>query len=58
MGISFEKNLLAQPPLTKGNLAQFLKTLGPGVLRFGGNQVDKTFWTSTGEKPPAWGRPP
>jgi hypothetical protein len=54
LGISFEKNLLAQPPLTKGNLAQFLKTLGPGVLRFGGNQVDKTFWTSTGEKPPAW----
>ena len=55
LGISFEKNLLAQPPLTKGNLAQFLKTLGPGVLRFGGNQVDKTFWTSTGEKPPDWG---
>jgi hypothetical protein len=54
VGISFEKNLLAQPPLTKGNLAQYLKTLGPGVLRFGGNQVDKTFWTSTGEKPPAW----
>jgi hypothetical protein len=54
LGISFEKNLLAQPPLTRGNLAQFLKTLGPGVLRFGGNQVDKTFWTSTAEKPPAW----
>jgi hypothetical protein len=54
VGISFEKNLLAQPPLTSGNLAQYLKTLGPGVLRFGGNQVDKTFWTSTGEKPPAW----
>jgi hypothetical protein len=55
LGISFEKKLLAQPPLTKGNLEQYLKTLGPGVLRFGGNQVDKTFWTSTGEKPPAWG---
>jgi hypothetical protein len=55
VGISFEKNLLAQPPLTKGNLAQLLKTLGPGVLRFGGNQVDKTFWTSTGEKAPEWG---
>jgi Glycosyl hydrolase family 79 C-terminal beta domain len=54
LGISFEKNLLAQPPLTRGNLAQFLKTLGPGVLRFGGNQVDKTFWTSSNEKPPAW----
>jgi hypothetical protein len=54
LGLSFEKNLLAQPPLTAGNLAQYLKTLGPGILRFGGNQVDKTFWTSKGEKPPAW----
>jgi hypothetical protein len=54
VGISFEKNLLAQPPLTSGNLAQYLKTLGPGVLRLGGNQVDKTFWTSAGEKPPEW----
>jgi hypothetical protein len=54
VGLSFEKNLLAQPPLTAGNLARLLSTLGPGVLRFGGNQVDKTFWTSTGEKPPAW----
>jgi hypothetical protein len=54
LGLSFEKNLLAQPPLTAGNLAVYLKTLGPGVLRFGGNQVDKAFWTATGEKPPAW----
>jgi hypothetical protein len=54
VGISFEKNLLAQPALTAGNLAVYLKTLGKGVLRFGGNQVDKTFWTSTGEKPPEW----
>jgi hypothetical protein len=54
VGISFEKNLLAQPALTRGNLASYLRTLGPGVVRFGGNQVDKTFWTSTGEKPPEW----
>jgi hypothetical protein len=54
IGVSFEKNLLVQPALTRGNLAQYLKTLGPGVVRFGGNQVDKTFWTSTGEKPPEW----
>jgi hypothetical protein len=53
-GLSFEVNLLAQPALTAGNLAQYLKTLGTGVLRFGGNQVDKAFWTSTGEKAPAW----
>lgn len=54
VGLSFEVNLLAQPALTAGNLAQYLKSLGHGVLRFGGNQVDKAFWTSTGEKPPAW----
>src|SRR4051812_21981505 len=55
VGLSFEVNLLAQPALTSGNLAQYLKTLGnSGVLRFGGNQVDKAFWTSTGEKPPSW----
>jgi hypothetical protein len=54
VGLSFEVNLLVQPALTGGNLAQYLKTLGPGVLRFGGNQVDKAFWTSTGEKAPAW----
>lgn len=54
LGLSFEKNLLIQPGLTAGNLAQYLKTLGPGVLRFGGNQVDKAFWTSKGEKKPEW----
>jgi hypothetical protein len=54
VGLSFEVNLLAQPALTGGNLAQYLKTLGRGVLRFGGNQVDKAFWTSTGETPPPW----
>jgi hypothetical protein len=54
LGLSFEVNLLVQAGLTGGNLGQYLKTLGPGVLRFGGNQVDKAFWTSTGEKAPAW----
>jgi hypothetical protein len=54
VGLSFEVNLLAQPALTAGNLSQYLKTLGTGVLRFGGNQVDKAFWTSKGEKAPSW----
>jgi hypothetical protein len=54
VGLSFEVNLIAQPALAAGNLSQYLKTLGPGVLRFGGNQVDKAFWTSTGEKAPSW----
>ncbi len=54
IGLSFEVNLLVQPGLTNGNLTQYLKTLGPGVLRFGGNQVDKALWTSKGEKAPSW----
>jgi hypothetical protein len=54
VGLSFEANLLAQPALTAGNLATYLETLGQGVLRFAGNQVDKAFWTSTGEKAPPW----
>jgi hypothetical protein len=54
VGLSFEVNLLAQPALTAGNFAQYLKTLGTGVLRFAGNQVDKAFWTSKGETAPAW----
>src|SRR5262249_49764955 len=54
VGLSFEVNLITQPALTSGNLTQYLKTLGPGVLRFGGNQVDKAFWTATGEKAPSW----
>jgi hypothetical protein len=54
IGLSFEVNLIAQAALTNGNLVQYLKTLGPGVLRFGGNQVDKAYWTSTGEKAPSW----
>jgi Glycosyl hydrolase family 79 C-terminal beta domain len=54
IGLSFEVNLITQPALTSGNLAQYLKTLGPGVLRFGGNQVDKAYWTSRGEPAPSW----
>src|SRR5215471_20633879 len=54
IGLSFEASILASPALTTGNLAQYMKTLGPGVMRFGGNFVDTTFWTSKGEKPPSW----
>jgi hypothetical protein len=54
IGLSFEASVIASPALTTGNLAQYLKTLGPGVLRFGGNFVDTTWWTSKGEKPPSW----
>jgi hypothetical protein len=54
IGLSFEASVLASPALTSGNLAQYMKTLGPGVMRFGGNFVDTTFWTSKGEKAPSW----
>src|SRR5205823_5990729 len=54
IGLSFEASILASPALTNGNLAQYMKTLGPGVARFGGNFVDTTFWTSKGEKAPSW----
>jgi len=54
IGLSFEASILASPALTSGNLAQYLKTLGPGVMRFGGNFVDTTFWTAKGEKAPSW----
>jgi Glycosyl hydrolase family 79 C-terminal beta domain len=54
IGLSFEKNVLAGTPLSAGTLYQYMKTLGPGVVRFGGNFVDTTFWTSTGERAPSW----
>src|SRR2546423_2643217 len=53
-GFSFEANILAGTAPSAGNLFQFMKTLGPGVVRFGGNFVDTTFWTSKGETQPSW----
>ncbi len=53
-GFSFEANILAGTEPSAGNLYQYMKTLGTGVMRFGGNFVDTTFWTSTGEAQPSW----
>src|SRR2546429_3498656 len=53
-GFSFEANVLAGTAPSAGNLYQYLKTLGAGVMRFGGNFVDTTFWTSKGEAQPSW----
>src|SRR5256885_10934677 len=53
-GFSFEANILAGTAPSAGNLFQFMRTLGPGAVRFGGNFVDTTFWTSTGETRPSW----
>jgi hypothetical protein len=54
VGFSFEANILAGTAPSAGNLFQYMKTLGPGVMRFGGNFVDTTFWTSKGEARPSW----
>ena len=54
LGLSFEAFDLSLPGFTAGNLAQYLKTLGTSTIRIGGNTVDQTFWTSTGETAPSW----
>ncbi|HXR73545.1 glycosyl hydrolase family protein [Actinocrinis sp.] len=54
LGVSYEASDLALPAFTSGNLASYLKTLGSSVMRIGGNTVDQTFWTSTGETAPSW----
>src|SRR3989440_184460 len=54
VGFSFEANVLTGTGPSAGNLYQYMKTLGPGVMRWGGNFVDTTFWTSKGEQQPAW----
>ncbi len=54
MGLSFEASDLALPGFTSGNLASYLKTLGTSVMRIGGNTVDETFWTSSGQTAPSW----
>ena len=54
-GLSFEASDLALPGFTGGNLASYLDTISPSsVIRIGGNTVDETFWTSTGETAPSW----
>lgn len=54
IGLSYEASDLALPAFTSGNLASYLKTLGTSVMRIGGNTVDETFWTSSGETAPPW----
>jgi hypothetical protein len=45
-GLSYEKDKLAQPLTTASNTAliQLFRLLGPGVLRIGANQVDRSSW--------------
>src|SRR5690349_9861979 len=54
LGFSFPLSALAQADITTGTLPQLMKTLGSGVMRWGGNVENATFWTSTGETAPSW----
>src|ERR1700704_3762921 len=55
VGLSIEPEELTSRDL---NIHQapvaLMRLLGPGVLRIGGNSVDRSWWTSNGERPPAW----
>lgn len=50
MGFSFERGTLALPLFDDANtdLVALFRLLGPGVLRLGGNSVDRTEWDHTG----------
>ncbi len=51
VGLSYEAAVLDTGRIdgaAPGNLAAMLRGLGPGVLRLGGNSVDRTEWTRTG----------
>ncbi len=50
LGLSFEKSTLALPLFTSTNtpLVTLLRLLGPGVLRVGGNSVERTTWDPHG----------
>jgi hypothetical protein len=47
LGLSYEPPLLATEHFDAANrmMVQLLRNLGTGVLRFGGNSVDRTFWS-------------
>ena len=49
-GFSYEKSILSKPFFTASNLSmiKLFRLLGPGVLRIGGNSVNKTSWGGPG----------
>jgi hypothetical protein len=59
LGLSFEAAALAQIAryADRGNLVTLLRSLGPGVLRFGGVSADtQVAWTDPATPRPAWAR--
>ena len=51
-GLSYEKSALALPCFTAENhdLIGLFRSLGPSLLRIGGNTVDRTQWMAAGER--------
>jgi hypothetical protein len=57
LGLSFEMAALGQlgQDAYRGDLVQLLRSLGPGMLRFGGITADENVaWTDAGTPRPAW----
>ncbi len=56
VGLSTEARELSSGRLSASHssLVRLMRLLGPAVLRVGGNSVDFSWWTSTGEPPPSW----
>jgi hypothetical protein len=54
VGFSYEKNALSQSFFVGSNkrLIGLFRRLGPGILRLGGNSVDRTSWSSDNTDPP------
>jgi hypothetical protein len=60
LGLSYETQQLGQPEFFSGrnkDLAEFLRALGPGVLRLGGNTSEYAFWTTEPRKAPSTAGP-
>ena len=56
VGLSLEAWELSTGRLTADHyrFVRLMRLLGPSVLRIGGNTVDLSWWTSSGEPPPTW----
>jgi hypothetical protein len=56
IGLSIETSRLSKPDLAvdRSSLVRFMRLLGPSVLRVGGNTLDRSWWTASGEPAPPW----
>jgi hypothetical protein len=55
VGLALEDWTLTQNQFARTDLRRYLLALGPrGLLRIGGNSLDRSFWTSRHEPPPPW----